>query len=294
LQLKAKSNSTQTIILCESRRYSLNIKISSSDDVKISGLTFSGCQVEFTGVNNTFIRESNFEIGALRFTSSINVTIDKCRFSNNSKTSLVLKSTSGVHCTRSTFSNNTASIISVYRSVGFIGCSNFYNNSAFSDLILMNYRSTLSVSNCTFDNNTVSHSVVSILRLVSSGDNLVVTNSTFSRSNVHFFSRAVIKVDHPEASVTVIATNFIGNGGRNSIAPIRSDSSDVAIYCSSFINLPLPIKYMRQRNISYCQQNTTSMTCRTSGCKREYDKCVGSYLPYKMQQVFLYNMFLIC
>ena len=283
MELKAKSNSNKTTVLCQRRIFGPNIEISLSSDVKISGLTFSGCLIEFTGVNNTLIHKSSFvggRNGGLKFTNSLNLTIEKCLFKNNSQTSLLLKSTSGVHCTRSSFSDNRGSIVSLDHSSGFIGCSNFYNNSLYLDLIFLRERSTLSISNCTFDNNSVSASFAAILRLDSSGDNAVIVNSTFTRSSVHSFIRALINVKHPEASATVIATKFVGNSGsgrhHRSIASIRSVSSDVAVFCSEFSNFPLPIKYIRRHNISYCQQNytDTSVACGTFGCK-----CKCNHVP---------------
>ena len=277
-------NSGQATIACMPRRYGANIRISDVSKIQISGLTFSGCNIEFIRTNDTAIDESNFidgANGAFEFSNSYNVTIDKSSFNNNSDSAfggvLEFSNTKGVEITRSNFYNNHVSsfagVITFSTSSGFIGCTTFHSSSAdsFGAIVNLESGSGLYVSNSSFKNNSAS-SFGGIINLDSSNDNVVVINSVFTDSSVGYRD-GVINVDAGKASATIIASKFINTTSIYSSfghSVYSYNSKSVIVDCSDFVNSIILTQFL-QNNTGLCEGHDLedSATCEDMTCNCE-------------------------
>ena len=219
-QLLELKGSGRASIVCTTsrRRYNPNIRLSQNSKVKISGLTFSGCNIQFIQTNNTALRNTNFidgANGAFQFSNSYNVTIDKSNFNNNIGSSF--SNTKGIEITRSNFSgcnirfirtNNTA-----MRNTNFIDGA----NGAFQ--FSNSYNVTIDKSN--FNNNTGSS--------FSNTKGIEITRSNFSNNRASYFS-GVIRFFSSTGSIG--CTNFHDNSA-NSYGGVVSLASGSALYVSN-------------------------------------------------------------
>ncbi len=102
-----------TVINCTTQRSS-NLRITRLARVTIRNIIFVGCNMEFSQSNNTEIEGSRFlngTNGALEFSHSFNVSIDKSLFDNNGDTSryggvIKFSYSRGIEVSRSNFTNN--------------------------------------------------------------------------------------------------------------------------------------------------------------------------------------------
>ena len=290
LEFKALSSTANTTVACTTRSNRPNIYISSSSNITIAELTFSGCNIRFRRVNNTVIRSSTFingRNGAFEFSYSHDITVDQCTFSYNSNSDyggvIEFEHSSGIACTRNNLTHNSAShyggIAAFSQSSGFVGCCNFHHNKAgyFGGIITTKSSTSLTVTNSTFKNNWVSP-YGGIIHLDSAEDNLVLVSSNFEQSTTSYYG-GVIKIDDAKASVTIIASRFGGSGSsyRRYLNPlIYSKSELVTAFCSEYISTTLPQKYNKSRD-GLCEQyqGPGTETCGNSQCQC---KCIVDVL----------------
>ncbi len=267
---------------------SILLQLSSVAGIKITGSNFT---------NNSVTSQ------VIGMTSCSSVTIDKSSFNKNTASSrdgiIMFSSTKGFKITRTNFTNNyvlsLSGIIMLSNSFGYIGCSNIYNNSVGSHSAVMRiqHASSVSLYNSTFDSNRAqSHggivisdsgssvsvynskfdhnSVASYSGIVDiSGDALIIS-SVFNNSNVGHHS-GTINIRYGQPSVAIISSKFFRNSAILSISPSKySGSNDVTIYCSVFVNAPIPTGYLSNNEglcTKYGPYNPTNCAHTECNCK---------------------------
>ncbi len=200
VELKPKSTGSTTMIFCASAplrhgspRY--NLAISYAAEVKISGLTFSGCKVQFLSVNKTLVQNTTFfngNNGAIQFSNSFNIAIDQSTFNNNKYdlyrgAGAVIKFSNSFHVAiqNSIFTNHSCGIVVHFSSTAGIKITrtNFTNNSVTSQVLGMASCSNVTIDKSTFANNTAKSHNSKIVG-ISSATGMTITRSNFSNNRV--------------------------------------------------------------------------------------------------------------
>ena len=279
IEFKALSSTAETTIKCGSHQSRRSIRIHNSKNISVTGLAFSDCYLYVWGSRNIIISTSKFinnRYRVLYVYYSHNITVDKSIFFNNSDTTyttmIQFSQSSDIKFTRNNFTYNTISSkyggVKFVQSKGFVGCCNFRYNEVSSTehgLIALQSSSLITVTNSTFDDNSVSSYSSGITTLASPGDNLVIVSSSFTTGTNNRYNRIVF-LRNSATSATIIASKFVGN--RNSYRlPIYTVSRDVAIYCSTFVNMTLPLQYFKNK-AGLCEQyrGPDAETCENSQC----------------------------
>ncbi len=270
-----------TVIRCATQKSS-NLQITRLARVTIRNIIFVGCNLEFSQSNNTEIEGSRFlngTNGALEFSSSFNVSIDKSIFDNNGDSLfggvIEFSNSRGIEVSRSNFTNNNisspfAGLISMDTSIGFISCSHFQNNSAdsFGGIVRTDHTSLLYVTNSSFTENRLGYSG-GVIILDGSGDHVIVISCVFKFNTAGSFS-GVIYIKHDSTGeIQVLASEFLHNIASGSGGPFgatiyaRSSASGVTIDCTRFLNT----------TANYASSSSGIMTIRDStseSCQRRF------------------------
>ena len=289
IEFKALSSNAKTTVMCRSPYWSrICIQIRNSKNISVTGLTFSDCYLYISGSRNIVISTSKFinnHYSVLNVHYSHNITVDRCTFLNNSDSTyrsiIQFSQSSAIKYTRNNFTYNTISSnggVTFVHSKGFVGCCNFHYNYVSSyeyGIIALQSSSLITVTNSTFDDKSVLSSS-SILTLKSAGDSLVIVSSSFTVGTNNRYNRLLYLGDSG-ASATIIASKFVGAYSTSRYqwyhSPIYSMSRDIAVYCTTFINMTLPLQYFKNR-AGLCEQyrGPDAETCENSQCQSKYYK----------------------
>ncbi len=275
-----------TVINCTTQRYrSSNLRITRLARVTIKNIIFVGCNLKFSQNNNTEIEGSKFlngTNGALEFSRSFNVSIDKSLFDNSSVDPfggvIEFSNSRGIEVSRSNFTNNNissahVSLISMTTSIGIISCSNFHNNSVstFGGIIKI-VSTSLYVTNSSF---TESIGIVILLR--GSGDHVIVISCVFKFNTPGVFS-GVIKLDST-GEVQVLACEFLHNSANGGVfgATIytMAFAGSITIDCTRFLNSTANYS-AHSRNIIMTTRNSTFESCQRGFAIGESGVCLAS------------------
>ncbi len=277
-----------TVINCTTQRSS-NLLITRLARVTIRNIIFVGCNLQFSQSNNTKIKGSRFlngTNGALEFSSSFNVSIDKSLFNNNGDSSfggvIEFSNSRGIKVSRSNFTNNNivssfAGLINMDTSIGFISCSHFHNNSAgsFGGIIKTDSTSFLYVTNSSFTENRLD-SFGGVILLEGSGDHVIVISCVFKFNTAGSFS-GVINLDST-GEIQVLASEFLHNiasgGVFGGTIYTRSSAGVVTIDCTRFLNTTA--NYAISGSDIMTLRNSTSESCQRRFSIGDSGVCLAS------------------
>ncbi len=277
-----------TVINCTTQRSS-NLRITRLARVTIRNIIFVGCNLQFSQSNNTKIKGSRFlngTNGALEFSSSFNVSIDKSLFNNNGNSLfggvIEFSNSRGIEVSQSNFTNNNifssfAGLINMDTSIGFISCSHFHNNSAGSlgGIIKTDRTSFLYVTNSSFTENRLG-SFGGVILLKGSGDHVIVISCVFKFNTAGSFS-GVISLDKT-GEIQVLASEFLHNiaiGGVFGGTICRSSAGVVTIDCTRFLNTTAN-SGSSGSDIIMTIRNSTSESCQRRFAIGESGVCLAS------------------
>ena len=273
---------SQSEVTCRTSRYTYSLEFLRNSQVKISGITFLFCRFQFTNSNNTCLFNSKFlNVSggrAIAYSGGHNVTIDRCTFSNGSRTYyrsynyMTFNNVKDVHVTRSEFSkislfSSYVAVMRIFNSGVSIGCTAFADNNLYSNsyLITVFTGSSLYVSNSSFSNNRAGKGIVSIF----DQSNVVIVSSAFDKSwTPSYLKGGVVNLASSSASATILACRFVSNQGLLVRASSTQAADNVIVDCSAFPTSTIPSSFV-QHDATLCKRHVLGdilLNCNNSIC----------------------------
>ena len=234
----------ETIVSCTAQR-SPNLLLRGISNIVFKDVIFEGCNIEISNSNNTKISQCTFvngTNGALEFSNSLGICINRSTFINNHDSSfggvLEITRSRNIAITRSNFTDSIVSsfgaVIGIQNSTGYISCCKFRNNSmrSFSGVVKAESGSIVFVTNSSFVENRVD--AFGGVNLCESGASITVISCVFDFNVVDSFAGAV-KVDGCIGSVLASAFSHNRAGGFGGTIAAEG-SAEIAVDCTQFSN----------------------------------------------------------